>query len=244
MRRLSRPALPTEALDALRERGDRVTVATDPKAEAQRLWRRDVAGVMEAVEALRAMAHIAERCMYCEDSEGTDVEHFWPRESYPERAFVWDNLLLACAGCNSNHKRTEFPRDAQGAPVLLDPTCDAPREHLALSPHTGEYVSLTQRGAESVRVYGLRRRALCLRRSSEWLALQTMVLKYDDFVAAGRHEDADDVRRAMLATPHASLLVDLVALTSLPNAHHFVRLRGCLDALDRRPEIRAWVAAW
>jgi hypothetical protein len=48
MRRLARPALSPEALDALRERGDRVTAATDPKAEVQRLWRRDVAGVMEA----------------------------------------------------------------------------------------------------------------------------------------------------------------------------------------------------
>ena len=40
------------------------------------------------------------RCMYCEDSAADEVEHFKPKDLYPEVAFVWRNYLYACGGCN------------------------------------------------------------------------------------------------------------------------------------------------
>jgi uncharacterized protein (TIGR02646 family) len=96
---------------------------------------------MEGVRAvLRTMAGERERCMYCEDSRGTDIEHFWPRggeDGDPGRAFRWENLLLSCGGCN-DAKGTRFPTDDAGAPVLLDPTSDYPMEHLYFDPPTGQ----------------------------------------------------------------------------------------------------------
>lgn len=49
-----------------------------------------------------------EECCYCERNEGNDDEHIFPKSAYPERAFDWDNFLLACQNCNSNYKRNQF----------------------------------------------------------------------------------------------------------------------------------------
>ncbi|MET7898836.1 hypothetical protein [Streptomyces mirabilis] len=41
------------------------------------------------------IAHGAVRCMYCDDSRGTDIDHVHPLAVAPLRAFVGDNHLLA-----------------------------------------------------------------------------------------------------------------------------------------------------
>ncbi len=43
----------------------------------------------------------ARRCMYCEDSVADEVEHFKPKDLYPEVVFSWSNYLYACGPCNS-----------------------------------------------------------------------------------------------------------------------------------------------
>jgi hypothetical protein len=40
------------------------------------------------------------RCVYCEDSASTQIEHVRPKSLYPEATFSWENLLPACSGCN------------------------------------------------------------------------------------------------------------------------------------------------
>jgi len=74
--------------------------------------------------------------MFCEDSRGTDVEHFWPKSVYPTRTFDWLNLLLACAACNQA-KGSGFPLDAQGRPLLIDPTAEDPWDYLFFDAATG-----------------------------------------------------------------------------------------------------------
>ncbi|NOY25886.1 MAG: HNH endonuclease, partial [Oligoflexia bacterium] len=101
------------------------------------------------------MASGRARCMYCEDSLGTDIDHFRPKADFPQRAFAWPNYLLACSHCNSNLKRNAFPIDGNGDPLLLDPSADNPAEHLLFSPSTGEFVSVGAKGQESIRVFGL-----------------------------------------------------------------------------------------
>ncbi|RTY78507.1 hypothetical protein EKA83_08815 [Pseudomonas veronii] len=101
------------------------------------------------------MATGRSRCMYCEDSMGTDIDHFWPKSVYPDQAFVWGNYLLACSYCNSNQKRTQFPLDVNGEPLLIDPTNEDPELHLSLMPSTGEFSIVGPKGGESIRVFGL-----------------------------------------------------------------------------------------
>ena len=76
----------------------------DPKS-ARRSWK---GATMERTGIRDALYHIAagvERCMYCGDSRGTDIDHFEPIRSAPLRTFEWCNHLLACSSCNSNAKR-------------------------------------------------------------------------------------------------------------------------------------------
>src|SRR5437016_3624190 len=49
---------------------------------------------------LTALCCGARRCMYCEDSCADEVEHFRPKDLYPEACFVWENYLFSCGRCN------------------------------------------------------------------------------------------------------------------------------------------------
>lgn len=49
---------------------------------------------------LARMCNGSRRCMYCEDSVADEVEHFHPKDLYPEFVFVWRNYLYACGPCN------------------------------------------------------------------------------------------------------------------------------------------------
>lgn len=59
---------------------------------------------------LKTMMGERERCMYCLDSHGSDIEHFWPKTPYPGKMFCWPNLLLCCTECG-RFKGEKFPLD-------------------------------------------------------------------------------------------------------------------------------------
>ncbi len=65
-----------------------------------------------------------QKCCFCERLIGTDgdVEHFRPKQAYKQAtgealkypayywlAYEWENLYLACTGCNQRHKQNLFP---------------------------------------------------------------------------------------------------------------------------------------
>jgi uncharacterized protein (TIGR02646 family) len=106
---------------------------------------RKSAAFRPALAALRRMAGDTERCMYCLDSHGTDVEHFWPKSPYPERMFAWTNLLLGCAECG-RLKGDRFPLDS-GAPLLVDPSAEDPWEHLDFDSDTGNLMARVDRAS-------------------------------------------------------------------------------------------------
>ena len=151
---------------------DRRQAATDaachaPGFDAQAVWSaaRRTCTVESVHETLRAMMGDRERCMYCLDSHGTDIEHFWPKAPYPERMFRWLNLLLCCTECG-RFKGKQFPLSAAGMPMLVDPTTENPWEHLDFDPKTGNIVprfdlaanDYSAKGRETVRVLNLDRR--------------------------------------------------------------------------------------
>jgi hypothetical protein len=59
-------------------------------------------------EALIDMCAGIEICVYCEQNEASDIEHIFPKKLYPEKAFIWDNYVLACSKCNTHHKSDKF----------------------------------------------------------------------------------------------------------------------------------------
>jgi hypothetical protein len=103
------------------------------------------------------------RCVFCLLREhwyrpfGADlfgVEHLIPRSRAPHLEFVYDNLLYACATCNSC-KRDEGP--------LLDPTKDGYGNHLRLLPD-GSLAATTNEGKQLIQTLNLNRFALILYR--------------------------------------------------------------------------------
>lgn len=143
MRRIAREAL-DEATAA--DLAARQTVAdelrTAGKLDVATYWKsaRAAVGFRPVSAALRRMAGDTERCMYCLDSHGADVEHFWPKGRYPERMLVWSNLLLACTPCG-RFKGQQFPLDGAGRPLMVDPTVDDPWEHLEFDADTGNFTA-------------------------------------------------------------------------------------------------------
>jgi uncharacterized protein (TIGR02646 family) len=190
MRQIQRLLLGPRAIGILHERSTRVQKAAAPKQEAARLWGlRSNKTFHEINDVLEQMSLGRRRCMYCEDNEGTDIDHFWPKSTYPERAFDWDNYLLACSGCNSNYKRDQFPTK-HGKPILLDPTTDDPMEHMVLVPETGEFVDLTPRGAKSIAVFGLTRETLQRGRALAWALAEQLISAF------ARHKRDGDIAKA------------------------------------------------
>lgn len=114
---------------------------------------RQTAMLGAVLTTLRHMMGDRQRCMYCLDSHGTDIEHFWPKTPYPERMFVWLNLLLCCAECG-RFKGDRFPL-ADGMPLLVDPTSEDPWQCLDFDPTTGNIVARFDAGQNGYSVKGV-----------------------------------------------------------------------------------------
>jgi uncharacterized protein (TIGR02646 family) len=247
MKKLNREPLSASTMELLAERSRQVLAAEDSKSEAQRLWAQQGNHAFEEIRAtLKSMATGRERCMYCEDSAATDIEHFWPKSQYPKRAFSWDNYLLACSGCNSNHKREKFPLDEAGAPLLINPTADDPRDHLFLSVKTGKYRPRKQggqesrKGVESIEVFGLGRDILEKGRLDAWEAIPALLLHYADACSREKWRLALNMQRTLCRFPFASVLAWFMDIASRPDAALFIDER-CLPVLERYPDIKHWI---
>lgn len=96
------------------------------------------------------------RCAYCDDpdkysggSRVYHVEHFAPKEKFPELEFQYDNLLYACPFCNIS-KSNKWPSDSSTVTVVgnkgfVDPCTDEYDKHLGRYP-SGEIYYITQLG--------------------------------------------------------------------------------------------------
>ncbi|ATB43326.1 hypothetical protein CYFUS_008806 [Cystobacter fuscus] len=240
MRKLTRANLSPEAKSLLAKRTARVAAAKDPKAEAKKLWAQQRVKAFREIRMLLAkMASGRERCMYCEDSRGTDIDHFWPKADFPDRAFEWTNYLWACSHCNSNQKRDQFPRDSSGNPELINPTVEDPSHHLVLSPSTGKYQYLTTKGQKSCTVFGLNRGFLEEGRQDAWVALQTLLPKYAELSAQSQDKRAAEIRRVVTRHPFSAVLATLLHLASGPGST--LLSPECLKAVLSHPEIQTWI---
>ena len=239
MKRLQRLDLSSKAIAFLRKRTGKVATHADPRAEAKRLW--EIQGnhtFREVREMLGRMASGIERCMYCEDSEGTAIEHFWPKAAYPDRAFDWPNYLIACSRCNSNFKRDQFPLDGD-LPLLVNPTEEDPLEHLALSPATGIYEPQSPKGEPSIQVFGLNRATLTLGRQDAWTVLSQLLIRYAEAMTSEETSLAGKIETAVRRHPFAGVLAALLRIAKGPDADLLVNPE-CLEAIREHPEIAAW----
>ena len=121
----------------------------------------------EVVQALWDMQ--CRKCCYCEQAvpdlgQGRHVEHFRPksRDEFAPLRNTWANLLLACPTCNGQ-KGDQFPVDAAGRAVLIDPSSKRidPARHIEFvvdygdDDPTGLPVPRSPRGRATIEVIGL-----------------------------------------------------------------------------------------
>lgn len=167
MRRISRQALLAATAKALAKRqAEADTQRAAGTLDVERTWKsaRQAKPLKTVHRTLRAMAGQRERCMYCCDSHGTDIEHFRPKADHPDRMFRWPNLLLCCTECG-RFKGNRFPLE-YGAPMLVDPSVEDPWQFLDFDPMTGVIVarydlaagSESAKGVETVKLLQLDRR--------------------------------------------------------------------------------------
>jgi uncharacterized protein (TIGR02646 family) len=245
MRKLKRLDLSQGAHSFLERRTEKISTKALPAErveEAKRLWDfKKNKAFKEIRETLCLMASGIERCMYCEDSAGTDIEHFWPKGTYPLKAFQWENYLLACSSCNSNYKRTEFPLDSSDQPLLINPVEEEPRHHIAFSPSTGKYSKLTDKGFESIRVYGLNRNNLTLGRRDAWVSTQVHIIQYGRCRDNGNLEKSQRIEEVICRFPHSSVIIELLDIIDSPDVELWIDTE-CVQTVRQYPEIRNWLA--
>lgn len=240
MKRLHRLDLSSQTLAFLRKRTGQVSTAADPRAEVGRLWNLQSNNAFREIrEVLGRMASGIERCMYCEDSEGTAIEHFWPKAGYPDRAFDWLNYLIACSRCNSNFKRDQFPLDGTGQPLLVNPTEEEPLDHLLFSPSTGLYQPLSPKGDPSIEIFGLNRATLTRGRHNAWTSLELLLVGYARCKEMADDEKAGKIETVVRDHPFAGVLVALLRIAAGPDADLLIA-RECLQVIRDHPEVDGW----
>jgi uncharacterized protein (TIGR02646 family) len=88
---------------------DILAIFEEKAKKASSLWDAKSSSQFEKIRTkLKEMCVSIEICVYCENNEATDIEHIYPKKLYPEKAFNWENYVLACGKCNSHHKSDKF----------------------------------------------------------------------------------------------------------------------------------------
>jgi uncharacterized protein (TIGR02646 family) len=203
---VQRVAAPTTTQRLLSARSVKVMDAGGTTTAAREEWARAHAAKQHVRKLLHQMAHGVQRCMYCEDSLGTDIDHFQPIAAAPMRAFEWPNHLLACSHCNSNHKRDEYPCDASGDCLLVDPSTDDPSEHLTLLLASGAYLARTPKGHETIRVFALNRGDLMHGRRAAFVMASAVLRDWNRHRRQGRTEESERIAEALWKSPFGGVV--------------------------------------
>lgn len=210
---IQRPPAPADLVAELDRCTAKVTADT-----ARRVWSNATRTKEQLRELLEAMAPGIKRCMYCEDSRGTDIDHFQPLAVAPLRAFDWPNHLLACSYCNSNEKRDAYPCDDDGTCLLIDPTAQDPADDLRLLLHSGTYEATTRKGEETVRVFRLNNREdLVTGRRLAYVTCRNLLQRWHACVTAGEAAEAADIAHALRHSPFADVLRTMERLHATPH---------------------------
>jgi uncharacterized protein (TIGR02646 family) len=133
MRQIERGQLPPATRRILRSK--QALCHDVPTARAEWKSFRSTAAAKPVLDELRRMAGATERCSYCADARGSDIDHYLPISPHFDATFLWRNHLLVCTPCN--RQKSSKPPIGGDVRVLLDPTLDDPWAHFTYVTATG-----------------------------------------------------------------------------------------------------------
>jgi hypothetical protein len=149
-------------LHAMQQKVDREPDFAAQKAKAKTLWgaRNDEPGGELAFADIRGkLGQISiggAYCCYCDHNHfmKNEIEHIYPKATFPGRAFLWENFLPACTNCNRsklwvmkvfdpfgsaqeiNVGRKKPPTDDI---AFIDPRAEDPMDYLELNFEDSQY---------------------------------------------------------------------------------------------------------
>lgn len=197
------------------------------------------------------------RCMYCEDSAASEIEHFRPKTFYPDLVFEWLNYLYTCGPCNNN-KRSQFRilvdppeyvdlvrrraddlvEPLNGLAVLIDPRRDHPLEFMSLDlvdtfwfmPRHAEGTVEHARADYTIKCLKLNERPfLPESRAGAYAAYVALLGKYVD---ARNTEGAEPVKKAISRCGHRAVWEEMKAQSLL--------LPDLAELFAAAPEAAGW----
>lgn len=211
------------------------TYAERVKAAAKQ-WesKRKLAVFRTVRELLHAMCPGNVRCMFCEDSVASEIEHFQPKGLYPGLVFEWANFLYACGDCNGpgwkgsrlkirkpdgtivqqfGHRKGKILPPDDGALLLIHPRYEDPLELLDLDLPSGVFCARSATGFErdradhTIEVLGLNEREHLVRaRQNTYHAAQDHLEKTASLLSGGGSVDAIKLRKdALLRNTHRTV---------------------------------------
>jgi uncharacterized protein (TIGR02646 family) len=229
--------------------------------EADRLYRSrsQLAPFAVVRTTLAGMCPGAQRCMYCEDSAGEQVDHFRPKSLYPEAVFAWLNFLYCCGGCNTP-KNNEFAVLAgdqpisvarkkgasvvpplAGAAALLDPRQEDLMTFLEIvlpdtfevRPRLGLSAVDNARARYTISTLRLNKREL-LRKSRRhtYRTLIALLEQYIDRRGTERSDDMARIEHEIRTAPHPAVWFEM--------RRQHARIEALQLLFARAPEALAW----
>ena len=187
---------------------------------------------------LDSMCRGPRRCMYCEDSFADEVEHFKPKDLYPEVVFAWDNYLYACGPCNGpkNNKFAVLDNNANleivtrrrnapvvpplaGSPCLIDPRIEDPLNFIMLDLRdTFEFTSIADpdsvdetRADYTIEILRLNERDYLIdARFSAFSSFHSRLYEYVDRKNNGASQDELDLKQeGIRRSPHPTVWAEM-----------------------------------
>ena len=188
----------------------------------------------EIKNELKKHSPAGEACYYCEQDRHRDIDHFYPKRHYPEKAFDWENYVYACTICNQDKKNdrfavfdahenvVEFDRALAfsksvpvGAPVPIDIRHEDPHQFLRVDLDTGLYVACgvtssdVKRGIYTRDLFDLDSDVLSRYRRHAVRSFEDYLSRYEEELISGRLARAKRVLEELLELPFPSVFIEM-----------------------------------